>query len=55
MEIKHDVSIFNDTSEKNFPINMYDPTRDYNSNKEEYDDAIQTVLNKGNFINGNQT
>ena len=54
MEIKHDVSIFNDTSEINFPINMYDPTRDYNSNKEEYDDAIQTVLNKGNFINGNQ-
>jgi len=36
------------------PINMYDPTRDYNNHKEEYNNAIQNVLDKGNFINGTQ-
>lgn len=34
------------------PINMYDPTRDYNNYKQEYDSAIQSVLNKGLFIQG---
>jgi UDP-2-acetamido-2-deoxy-ribo-hexuluronate aminotransferase len=37
-----------------FPINMYDPTRDYAEHKEEYDEAIHNVLNKGNFIGGEQ-
>ena len=33
---------------------MYDPTRDYNSHKEEYNKNMEEVLNKGNFINGQQ-
>jgi UDP-2-acetamido-2-deoxy-ribo-hexuluronate aminotransferase len=36
------------------PINMYDPTRDYKSHKDEYNNSINEVLNKGNFINGQQ-
>lgn len=36
------------------PINMYDPTRDYQSHKEEYNNAIQSVIDSGQFINGQQ-
>lgn len=36
------------------PIQMYDPSRDYKLHKNELDDAIQTVVEKGNFINGTQ-
>jgi len=36
----------------NLPIQMYDPKREYRSNKEDIDSAIQTVLNHGLFING---
>ncbi len=35
-------------------INMYDPTRDYNEHQEEYIQAITQVLEKGNYINGQQ-
>jgi len=35
-----------------FPIQMYDPKREYSSNKANIDQAIQTVLNHGIFING---
>ena len=35
-----------------FPIQMYDPKREYASNKANIDQAIQTVLNHGIFING---
>lgn len=35
-------------------INMYDPTREYQNHKYEFDVAIQSVLNKGDFINGSQ-
>lgn len=35
-----------------FPIQMYDPKREYISNKNNIDQAIQTVLNHGLFING---
>jgi UDP-2-acetamido-2-deoxy-ribo-hexuluronate aminotransferase len=38
----------------NLPINMYDPTRDYRTYKTEYQQAINDVLDKGNFINGSQ-
>ena len=38
--------------ELNLPIQMYDPKREYRSNKEDIDSAIQTVLNHGLFING---
>jgi len=41
-----------DISKISFPINMYDPTRDYNNFKNEYDNAISTVLSHGKFING---
>ena len=33
-------------------IQMYDPKREYQSHKESLDNAIQTVLNHGLFING---
>lgn len=36
------------------PIQMYDPSRDYKLHKEELDTAIQTVVEKGSFINGPQ-
>ena len=36
------------------PIQMYDPSRDYNIHKVEIDNAIQTVINEGKFINGPQ-
>ena len=36
------------------PIQMYDPSRDYKLHKEELDLAIQTVVEKGSFINGPQ-
>lgn len=36
----------------NLPINMYEPTRDYNIHKMEYQNAIDKVLNHGIFING---
>jgi len=36
----------------NFPIQMYDPKREYNKNKESFDNAIQTVCAHGQFING---
>jgi UDP-2-acetamido-2-deoxy-ribo-hexuluronate aminotransferase len=35
-----------------YPIQMYDPKREYISNKTNIDQAIQTVLNHGIFING---
>jgi len=35
-----------------FPIQMYDPKREYTSNKTNIDQAIQNVLNHGIFING---
>ena len=34
------------------PIQMFDPKRDYQNYKKEYDTAIQTVLDHGLFING---
>jgi len=37
-----------------FPINMYDPTRDYNTHKIEYDNAISNILNSGMFIGGTE-
>jgi len=36
------------------PVNMYDPTREYYGHKNDIDEAIQTVLNHGKFINGPQ-
>ena len=36
----------------NFPIQMYDPKREYRANKEKIDDAIHRVLDHGIFING---
>jgi UDP-2-acetamido-2-deoxy-ribo-hexuluronate aminotransferase len=35
-------------------INMYDPTRDYNEHQEEYMEAIQRVMERGDYINGKQ-
>ena len=35
-----------------FPIQMYDPKREYRTHKKEFDDSIQKVLNHGLFING---
>lgn len=35
-----------------FPIQMYDPKREYNLHKNDIDNAIQNVLNHGKFING---
>ena len=37
-----------------FPIQMYDPTRDYYNFQEKYQEQINKVLEKGNFINGEQ-
>lgn len=34
------------------PIQMYDPKRDYNNHREEYDKSIQNILDTGLFING---
>jgi UDP-2-acetamido-2-deoxy-ribo-hexuluronate aminotransferase len=38
-----------------FPIQMYDPKREYLSNKENINKSIQTVLDHGIFINGPET
>jgi UDP-2-acetamido-2-deoxy-ribo-hexuluronate aminotransferase len=35
-----------------FPIQMYDPKREYRAHKKEFDDSLQNVLNHGLFING---
>ena len=35
-----------------FPIQMYDPKREYLNNKENINKSIQTVLDHGIFING---
>lgn len=35
-----------------FPIQMYDPKREYNLHKADIDNSIQNVLNHGLFING---
>ena len=35
-----------------FPIQMYDPKREYNLHKTDIDNAIHEVLNHGKFING---
>lgn len=35
-----------------FPIQMYDPKREYRTHKKEFDNSIQNVLNHGLFING---
>ena len=37
-----------------FPIQMYDPTRDFKNYEVEYREAIDQVLIKGNFIGGEQ-
>lgn len=37
-----------------FPIQMYDPTRDFKNYEVEYREAIDQVLLKGNFIGGEQ-
>jgi UDP-2-acetamido-2-deoxy-ribo-hexuluronate aminotransferase len=37
-----------------FPIQMYDPIRDYKLNKEEFDNAINNVISSGLFIGGPQ-
>lgn len=37
-----------------FPIQMYDPTRDFKAHESEYRQAIDFVLAKGNFIGGEQ-
>jgi UDP-2-acetamido-2-deoxy-ribo-hexuluronate aminotransferase len=37
-----------------FPIQMYDPTRDFKNHESEYREAIDQVLLKGNFIGGEQ-
>ncbi len=34
------------------PINMYDPTRDYKTHKELFDNRLSKVINEGVFING---
>lgn len=34
------------------PINMYDPTRDYKTHKELFDNRLTKVINEGVFING---
>ena len=36
----------------NFPIQMYDPTRDYKLNKESFDISLQNVITSGLFIGG---
>jgi len=36
------------------PIQMYDPNRDYANHKEEFDQALATVVRDGQFINGSQ-
>jgi len=41
-------------SEISFPIQMYDPTRDFKTYESEYREAIDQVLLKGNFIGGEQ-
>lgn len=38
----------------NFPIRMYDPTRDYQKYKTKYQNEVIKVMEKGNFINGDQ-
>jgi len=38
----------------NLPIQMYDPTRDFKAHESEYRLAMDQVLLKGNFINGEQ-
>ncbi len=35
-------------------INMYDPTRDYNEHKDEYMEAITKVMERGDYINGQE-
>lgn len=37
-----------------FPIQMYDPTRDFKAHESEYRAAIDSVLTMGNFIGGKQ-
>jgi UDP-2-acetamido-2-deoxy-ribo-hexuluronate aminotransferase len=41
-------------SQISFPIQMYDPTRDFKTYESEYRKAIDQVLLKGNFIGGEQ-
>lgn len=41
-------------SEIKFPIQMYDPSRDYLEHLEQYNSSVLTVLGEGNFINGHQ-
>lgn len=36
----------------NFPIQMYDPTRDYFEHKDEFDKMLNQIITKGAFING---
>ena len=35
-----------------FPIQMYDPKREYRTHKKDFDESIQNVLDHGLFING---
>ena len=41
-------------SDIKFPIQMYDPSRDYALHKEELDNSMLSVVAKGNFINGTE-
>lgn len=36
----------------NFPIQMYDPTRDYKKNKDLFDNSIKNIIDAGFFIGG---
>lgn len=36
----------------NLPLQMFNPKRDYQEHKEDYDKAINKVLSHGLFING---
>ena len=39
-------------NKKFLPIQMYDPKRDYNKHKDEYENAVKNVMESGLFING---
>jgi UDP-2-acetamido-2-deoxy-ribo-hexuluronate aminotransferase len=39
-------------SEIKLPIQMYDPSRDYKLHKKELDNAVLSIIQDGNFING---
>jgi UDP-2-acetamido-2-deoxy-ribo-hexuluronate aminotransferase len=47
-------AIINKKNIINFPIQMYDPVRDFVNNEDDYRHAINNVLRIGDFINGEQ-